>query len=154
MVVVYGICSLTTVTGSTKPGMLLSELPGMFLTPPTGILLRSLHPKVMLASRFSGFVKSMLASPKYAVRVMTSLCSEDHRTVMGRTMAEISKECGMCDPSRLIPTLIKKNMLYREVPAEEKWRLGLLNELLEKKLEIPGFTNDELKEIISFACTE
>ena len=108
----------------------------------------------MLASRFSGFVKSMLASPKYAVRVMTSLCSEDHRTVMGRTMAEISKECGMCDPSRLTPTLIKKNMLYREVPAEEKWRLGLLNELLEKKLEIPGFTNDELKEIISFACTE
>ena len=50
----------------------------------------SLHPKVMLASRFSGFVKSMLASPKYTVRVMTSLCSKDLRTVMGRTMAEIS----------------------------------------------------------------
>ena len=77
----------------------------------------------------------------------------DLRTVMGRTMAEISKECIICDPSFLTPTLIKKKMLYRGVPAEENWRLGLLNELLEKKLEIPGFMKDELKEIIDFACT-
>ena len=45
-------------------------------------------------------------------------------------------------------------MLYREIPAEEKWRLGLLYELLEKKLEIQGFAKYELEEIITFVCTE
>ena len=35
----------------------------------------SLNPKVMLASRYSKFVKSLQSSPKYSVKVLASMCS-------------------------------------------------------------------------------
>ena len=55
----------------------------------------TLHPKVMLASRYSGFAQSLLDSPKYPVRVMASLCTTDNRTVSGRSLSQISRECGL-----------------------------------------------------------
>ena len=54
-----------------------------------------IHPKVMLASRYLGFVKSMLTSPKYSMRVLASSTANDLRTVMGRTLSMISKECSL-----------------------------------------------------------
>ena len=55
----------------------------------------SLHPKVMLASRYTGFVKSLLTSPKYPVRVLARLCATDNRTVMGCSLSQIGRECGI-----------------------------------------------------------
>ena len=67
--------------GSIKHGMWLLDMLGMS---PTLIELisGSLHPKVMLASRYCGFVKYMLPSPKYPVRVLANMRSSDRRTVM------------------------------------------------------------------------
>ena len=55
----------------------------------------TLHPKVMLASQYSGFAQSLLNSPRYPVRVMASLCTTDNRTVLGRSLSQISRECGL-----------------------------------------------------------
>ena len=41
----------------------------------------TLHPKVMLSSRYVSFVKSLSSSPKYVIRVLASLCIGDLRTV-------------------------------------------------------------------------
>ena len=115
----------------------------------------ALHPKVMLASRYSGFVSSMLTSPKYHVRVLARLCVTDHRTVMGRSLSQISRETGLArwEPSQLSPAFVKKKMKYSDVPTHEHWRTGFLSELLSDNLEIPGFTDDELEEMVSYLCT-
>ena len=115
----------------------------------------SLHPKVMLASRYSGFAKSLLSSPKYPVRVLASLISTDHRTVMGCTLSQIGRECGLAgwDPMKLSSGVIKKNMKYFAVPPNETWRTGFLSELMDNQLEIPGLSSEDIQEMVSYLCT-
>ena len=105
----------------------------------------------MLASRYSGFVKSLLSSPKYSMRVLASCSIRDLRTTMSRTMKKISREC-VCSLESLSSGLIKKNMKYFPVPRNEEWRTGILNELLSDELEIPGLTAEEKKEIKEYLC--
>ena len=113
-----------------------------------------LHPKVMLASRYCGFVKSLLSSPKYPVRVLASLCSSDRRTVMGRFLSKVCQECdiGGADVGKLTSVTVKKMMKYFPVPDLESWRTGFLSELMSDDLEVPGFTEHEIEEMVSFLC--
>ena len=114
----------------------------------------SLHSKVILDSRYCGFVKSLLSSPKYPVRVLASMCSGDYRTVMGNTLPEIGKEFGVqgADLCMLTSATVKKKMKYFLVPDPESWRTGFLSELTSKDLEVPGFTSQEISEMVSFLC--
>ena len=98
---------------------------------------------------------SLLASPKYAVRVMASWCLGDLRTVLGQTMSNIVAECGLPRSGSSLPTpaKVKKHLKYFEVPNQESWRTGPLGELLNNNLKVPGFDDDELGEIISFLCS-
>ena len=100
----------------------------------------SLHPRVMLASRYIGFVKSLCSSPKYCMRVFSS------------TINLISIECTSTKDS-LTSAAVKKSMKYFNVPDTEQWRVGILSELLSDTLEIPGFASQEIEEIKSFICT-
>ena len=108
----------------------------------------------MLASRYFGFAKAMLDSPKYPVRVLARLSSTDHRTVMGRTLSQIGRECGLAgwDMVKLSSVRIKEKMKYFAVPLNETWRTGFLSELLDNQLEIPGLNNDEIQEMVSYLC--
>ena len=73
---------------------------------------------------------------------------------MGRTLSQISRECGLAtwDPSRVSSTLVKTKMKYSAVPHPEEWRTGLLKELLSNQLEVPGFTDDEIGDMVSYIC--
>ena len=51
----------------------------------------SLHPKIMLASRYVTFHKSLITSSKLSVRVLARLVETDQRTVMGRTLDSLCK---------------------------------------------------------------
>ena len=47
-------------------------------------------------------------------------------------------------------------MEYHTIPENEEWRVSLVKEIIEVKeneYEVPGFTNEELEEIINFVCT-
>ena len=47
-------------------------------------------------------------------------------------------------------------MEYHSIPENEEWRVNLVKEMIEVKeneYEVPGFTNEELEEIIDFVCT-
>ena len=80
-----------------------------------------LHPKVLLACRYSTFVSSLLSSSKYPVRILASLCVEDQRTTVGRTMSKIMRDCKLDleDVRYLNSTLIKSNMKYYPVPRRK-----------------------------------
>ena len=45
---------------------------------------------------------------------------------------------------------------YQKVPDGEAWRVGFVKEMLEIKLgelEVAGFENEELQEILEVVCT-
>ena len=117
---------------------------------------RSLNPKVMLASRYVQFVKSLLTSTKYQVRVLANLCSTDNRTVMGKTLSRVSRECGLgrYSPGQLNSAVVKAKMKYFPVPPDQTWRIEILSELLNSKVTVGGFNSEEVRTMIAYLCTE
>ena len=114
-----------------------------------------MHPKTILASRYVGFYKSLLSSPKICVRFMARLLQDDLRTIFGKTLDTLASNCGLRDISQLTPGLIKTRLTYMEVPPEEKWRVATVMEMLKignKSLSLPGFTADEVNAMLTCTC--
>ena len=115
----------------------------------------SLHPKVMLSSRFVKFSKTCLNSQKQGVRLLASLAHSDQRTSFGRNLYSIALAVNM-DIKDLSSNKVKKLMKYRSVPETEQWRVSLLKELLGAKFgqnfDLP-LNQQELDNILDFACT-
>ena len=95
----------------------------------------------MLASRYVTFYKSLLNSSMFPVRFIARLKEQDRRSVLGKTLQNILKECvlPMGSLENLSANRVKKKLKYFRVPVTEEWRLPILGELLkirEKKLEL------------------
>ena len=43
-------------------------------------------------------------------------------------------------------------MKYAVVPQPEEWRIGLLEDLVSNQLDVPGFTDDEIGDMVSYIC--
>ena len=115
----------------------------------------TMHPKVMLSSRYVTFFKTLVASSKLGVRLLARLCSTDRRTVMGRTLETLCLECDVSHITKLSANLIKSKLKYHRVPEEEKWKINVAAELLQlrnQRLSIPGFTIDEIKDMLVYTC--
>ena len=117
----------------------------------------SLHPKVMLCSRFIGFQESLSYSDKFPVKFLARLCQTDQRTVFGRTLRRISLECS--SPLGQLPSkiLVNKVMKFSQVPEPETWILGLLINLLDircSRAVLPGFTSTEVEDMIKYVCVD
>ena len=57
----------------------------------------SMHPMVMLSSRFVTFWRTLINSSKLCIRLLARLSEKDNRTVMGRTLNTLVRECGLED---------------------------------------------------------
>jgi hypothetical protein len=114
-----------------------------------------LHLKTMIASRFVTFYNSLINTKKTPVRFLARIRENDQRTVLGRTLAALRLHCKVDENSMLSAMLVKKNLVYKNVPEDEAWRIPLSQELLkcrEGVLEAPGFTSDELDDILRHSC--
>ena len=78
------------------------------------------------------FVYSLLNCKKSAVRFLASLCFDDKRTLLGKTLSKISYETSVC-ADMLTPSIVKQTLRYSTVPEDQKWRIPLLLELLAVK---------------------
>ena len=89
------------------------------------------------------------------VRVTARLLSYDLRSVTGRNLSNIAKECGLQRwvEGALNPSTIKRNMRYFETPDEEKWRLDVLQELMSTEECLGGFSSSEIDEMKTWLCT-
>ena len=105
------------------------------------------HPKVMLSSRYASFWRSLQNSSKLPMRLLARLFEKDGRTVMGRTLNSLCRQCKLGDIEHLTANLVKKRSEYFRAPDNEQWRLGLVPELLH------GFTSNEIEDMIHFTCT-
>ena len=113
------------------------------------------HPKTFLSRRYVKFAKSLASSRKTSVRYLASLCIDDKRTLLGRTLDRIAAECGVGVPS-LNTTTVQKLVKYFDVPGDQLWRVPLLRELMEaraKKCSIENLTTEEIAHMIEDICT-
>ena len=119
-------------------------------------LSESLHPKVMLCSRYISFQQALLRCDKLPVKFLASLHQHDQRTTFGKTLRQIAIESGTPRPRFPTKSFVKNNMKYSSVPVTEAWRPSLVKNLLdirEKRAALPGFSLDEVDEMIKFVCT-
>ena len=114
------------------------------------------HLKVMLASRLVKFYRSLIESPKFTIRFLARIASKDMRTVLGSTLEYLRNECKLETVEILSLTLIKKNLVYAKTTPDSEWMERVAKEMLDvrnNKLDLIGFDDDEIKEILTFACT-
>ena len=74
---------------------------------------------------------------------------------MGRTLETLCLECDVSHITKLSANLIKSKLKYHRVPEDEKWKINVAAELLQlrnQRLSIPGFTMDEIKDMLVYTC--
>ena len=114
----------------------------------------SVHPKTMMCSRLVKFLECLKSCSKGSVRYLVNLVYNDRRTLTGRTVTKIARDCDV-ERSTLCSS-IAKSLVYRAPPLEEEWRLPLLKELLDVRSghgQIPGVVLDEVNVMINNICS-
>ena len=114
------------------------------------------HLYVQLLSRYVTFVQSLLSGDCFEVRFLASLCISDVRTVLGRSMRKIADLCNhKGEIEALNAKAVKSNVSYAQVPNDEKWRIGVVQNMqnvLSRKTYNYGLTTSEAKSILDHVC--
>ena len=77
-------------------------------------------------------------------------------TVLGRNLFSIANECSV-NPSDLSKMLVKKQLKYFDVPLEHAWKVPVLQELLNTRmnnLSVEGLNDYVITEMINLLCNE
>ena len=113
------------------------------------------HIKFIFIKRFLRFIKQIEDSSKSAIKSLLSICKNDCRSITGKNLRQIML---MYDKESI--NSVEENEInsieYFPTPVEEKWRIEMLKELLEARhsvMEIPGFSQAEITELIDHVCT-
>ena len=113
----------------------------------------------MLLSRYVKFYRSLVDSPKFSVRFVARLLTDDHRTVLGKTLSFLCRECGLNrhDLDKLTPGLVKKHIGFGSVPENAEWVPGMARELMRIRdagYNLDGFSSVEIDEMLDYVCTK
>ena len=115
------------------------------------------HPKTMLCSRLVKFWESLRVPEcnKDSVRYLFSLVYTDRRTLTVRSASKIAVDCQV--ERENLDYKHAKKIEYSVPPPVQTWtwRIPLLKELLEIRkdsIHVPGFSCEEIKEIIDDIC--
>ena len=116
---------------------------------------QSMHPKVMLSSRYVTFHRSLIKSTKFPVKMLARLFETDKRTVLGRTLDNLCRLCSVPDINSLTSHCVKNKLKYFEIPESEEWcgtMVTLLLKLRKYSLSLPRFSLDEIQSIVDHVC--
>ena len=111
------------------------------------------HVRTLLAKRFLNFIQAVRNSKKQVLRSLLRVVEYDTLSVTGRNLSSILLKTEVHDVRKLKPSDIKEK--YRKLPSSEEYRLGFIKELVDvknNKLEVNGFNDDELEEILQHLC--
>ena len=108
-----------------------------------------------MARRFLNFVSMIRSSKKVALRSLLKVIESDVRSVTGHKLRNIMLKS--TSPVNHVQNLKPDDVTYkyREIPVDEQFRVDLIKEIIEvkhKKLEVPGFSMEELDEIMQHIC--
>ena len=86
-------------------------------------------------SRYPGFYRNLLNSPSREVRLLARIVADDPRSTTCANLKYIERLAGLCQPELYSSHRVRAALPVREVPEQEKWRLGLLSKLFMLKSE-------------------
>ena len=117
-----------------------------------------LHLKTILLARYATCYQSLVNSPKFVVRFMARLLERDQRTVLGKILEYMLNICKLQSSElyKLKSGIIKSKCIFEATPSGHEWVPLIAHELLELRgtdMEVAGFSNDEIDEMLSFVCT-
>ena len=113
------------------------------------------HPKTLLTSRMIKFMESLRNCSNGGVRYLASMVYDDRRTLVGRSVSKIARECNVSRGSLTSKNV--KNLKYFEIAAENEWTVPILAELLKARdgqLVIPEIDLEEINVMIEDICTK
>ena len=111
------------------------------------------HARTMMNMRFLSFIQSIRNSKKFCLRNLLRSVEHDTRSVTGNNLRRLMLESGTFDIRNLRPK--DAEIGYFCVPEKEEYRIEFIKELIEVKnneLEVIGFDNQELDDILSYLC--
>ena len=112
------------------------------------------HLKFLLFKRFLNFRQQIFKSDKTITKHIYSICENDCGSLTGRNLRRIMLLCDKNSPSSLEASDIS-SLQYFSLPQEEEWRIGMINELIDIRLnrvELPGFSKEEINDLLKIAC--
>ena len=83
-----------------------------------------------------------------------SISENNSNSITGRNLRKIMLLCNLNSISDINNDIIDK-MEYSRTPEREKWRIGLIQELLNVRhgtMDIPGFSQENITEILDHVC--
>ena len=115
---------------------------------------RSRHLRIILAARFMSLIEQMKKSARLIPKMLLSQIQLDVRSTTGRNLRNIPIQTD----KRNVVHLRKEdcyNLQYNPSSADNKWKEEKLKELIDVKrnqVEVDGFDQEELDEIMEFIC--
>ena len=113
------------------------------------------HLKTLLCSRFVKFMEKNEKCNKPIIRLLSSLCKSDNRTVYCQNLSNIARECGL-PVTDVTSRSVKENMIFANVPQGEEWRIDTLVNLLAIKFDnyyIEDFSFSDINAMIHYIAT-
>ena len=114
------------------------------------------HVKLILIRRFLGFMEKITNSGKAALQMLMLEAKKDARSDTGSNyrniMLLVDKTC--VDDVHLEDSNL---ISYCKLEAHDSWKISQIKEIVEAKagqMEIPGFDNDELDDLLDYLCTQ
>ena len=87
-----------------------------------------------ILGRYPAFFQKLLNSPSKEIRLLANIVGRDPRSTTSKNLMYIKQLSGL-DPWDFSSEKIKKNLPVKDVPENEKWRLGLMSSLMTLRQE-------------------
>ena len=115
------------------------------------------HMLTKIIRNYLGFIKRVKESPKYVMKQLLSLASDDVRSVTGSNLRNILLWTKVMKVEDLHPNVMN-SIQYHSIDEHQMWRIGLIHELVSIKyghLSPPdGWTELDFQDILDITCTQ
>ena len=108
----------------------------------------------LVLARVPAFFQRLLSSPSREVAIMANISVKDARTVTASNLRLLTNVTGL-DCSLADKISVKNALPIKGVPESERWRLGLLDHLIQQRSELDKEGSDfrRVVAMISSLCT-
>ena len=109
------------------------------------------HIKLRIIKNFLNFHQKIQSCDNPNIRLLYNLQCGDMRSTFARNTRNICRDAGVTSIKLVDPTAI----LINPVPAAEAWRVPLLQDLLDSRVNNQGFlSEEELKQMVHQVCCD
>ena len=118
-------------------------------------LTREPHLKFVLIKRFLQFKQQAMKCNKVIMKKLFQIFKFDSRSITGSNYRKIMLLCNKNSIEDIDCSDIDA-LSYRKCPESEEWRISLINELSDARMNpaevLPGFSSEEIEDLLNFAC--